>query len=570
MGFIKPSPPRYDLAAHTASPYHERIRLSCVDWVEQGFGAPISAYVFYVLKIALYIGGWAFFVSRGVEGGIADWWDLPVAFAKAIVWTLVFEGMGLGSGSGPLTVRNLPPFAVLAHYLRPGTLRLAPFPTVPLTGGTTRTWLDVVGYVVHIGFVFRLLAADELTLALVLPTVILLPLLGLRDKTIFLSARGEQYWTSMVVLAVAVAGTPIGATTAWGQVIGFLAGAKAIQLAIWWWAATSKLNHHFPSVVAVMLQNHVLNRSKRLRRATVRSFPDDLRPSRIPTLLAHGGTGIEYLAPLLLVLGDGGTLTMIGLVVIVSFHAFIFSCFALGVPQEWNVLFIYSAIVLWSGENALTKPWELGNPLVWLVLVVVLLVIPVYGNLVPSRVSFLPSMRYYAGNWGTSTWLLTPAALTKIESEIPKAAKDVVAQIARIFPEDVVRGTENRIAAFRAMHLHGRLVQRLITRAVENPDDYQLRDGELLAGVVLGWNFGDFHLHNEQLMAALQERCQFAPGEVRAVMIESQPFHDKRWHWRIVDAADGLLLEGRAPVVEACGQQPWPDAVQGLSDDVVL
>ena len=28
----------------------------------------------------------------------------------------------------------------------------------------------------------------------------------------------------------------------------------------------------------------------------------------------------------------------------------------------------------------------------------------VLGNLYPGKVSFLPAMRYYAGNWDTSLW----------------------------------------------------------------------------------------------------------------------------------------------------------------------
>ena len=30
--------------------------------------------------------------------------------------------------------------------------------------------------------------------------------------------------------------------------------------------------------------------------------------------------------------------------------------------------------------------------------------------------------------------------------------------------------------------------------------------------MAIGWNFGDGHLHNEQLIAALQRRCHFEPG----------------------------------------------------------
>ena len=50
-----------------------------------------------------------------------------------------------------------------------------------------------------------------------------------------------------------------------------------------------------------------------------------------------------------------------------------------------------------------------------------------------------------------------------------------------------------------------------------------MREGELISGVAVGWNFGDGHFHNEQLLAAVQERCGFAEGELRVVTIESQP-----------------------------------------------
>ena len=35
----------------------------------------------------------------------------------------------------------------------------------------------------------------------------------------------------------------------------------------------------------------------------------------------------------------------------------------------------------------------------------VLVGLPVLGNFRPDLISFLPSMRYYAGNWATSQWL---------------------------------------------------------------------------------------------------------------------------------------------------------------------
>jgi hypothetical protein len=45
-----------------------------------------------------------------------------------------------------------------------------------------------------------------------------------------------------------------------------------------------------------------------------------------------------------------------------------------------------------------------NTPILVAVLVALLAGTVVIGNLFPRNVSFLPGMRYYAGNWGTTLW----------------------------------------------------------------------------------------------------------------------------------------------------------------------
>ena len=78
----------------------------------------------------------------------------------------------------------------------------------------------------------------------------------------------------------------------------------------------------------------------------------------------------------------------------------------------------------------------------------------------------------------------------------------------------------------------------------------------MVAGTALGWNFGDGHLHDEQLVAALQKRCHFEPGEVRVVMLEAQPFHRSTQRYRLVDAATGELERGYVNVADMVDRQP--------------
>ena len=180
--------------------------------------------------------------------------------------------------------------------------------------------------------------------------------------------------------------------------------AQLVFFCIWWGAASSKLNRHFPFVVTVMISNTPWNRSRRAKRQLYANHPEDLRPSRIGRAAAHLGTVIEFTLPLILILTQGGLIGTLALAGMVIFHVHIFSTFPLAVPLEWNVFMIFGLLFLF-GHYA-DVPWSsLDDPLLVAILALACVGLPVLGNLRPDLVSFLPSMRYYAGNWATSQWL---------------------------------------------------------------------------------------------------------------------------------------------------------------------
>jgi hypothetical protein len=86
-------------------------------------------------------------------------------------------------------------------------------------------------------------------------------------------------------------------------------------------------------------------------------------------------------------------------------------------------------------------------------------------------------------------------------------------------------------------------------------------DGEFIAGTTIGWNFGDGHLHNEQLIEALHERCRFTEGEVRVIVLDGQPIHRQRQAYRLVDAATGEFERGHVRVRDMLHRQPWDDDI---------
>ncbi|MFD8833194.1 DUF3556 domain-containing protein [Streptomyces griseofuscus] len=558
MGFMNPQLPPVDAESYLALPRPERLKVLTRHWVEHGFGTPYAVYLFYVVKCLLYVCGSAYVISLTPGlGGLADiasWWSEPIVYQKLIVFTLLWEVVGLGCGSGPLTSRFNPPIGSVLYWLRPGTIRLPPWPRrVPLTRGSRRTALDVALYAAVLLSAGWLLgrpgtghhgAAGLLDARAALPLIAALALLGLRDKTIFLAARGEQYGLSLLLFFFPYQ----------DQFIGY----ELIMLALWWGAATSKLNHHFPFVVATMMSNAPLIPGRRVKRLFFRDHPHDLRPSKLPCYLAHIGTLTEYAVPLYLVfLGHGGFWTWAALGYMAVFHLHILSTVPMGVPLEWNIFFVFSLCYLF-GAHADISVWHLHSP--WLLVVVLpsLLLLPALGNVRPDLVSFLPAMRYYAGNWATSAWLFTGDALDRLEAGLTTACRLPTGQLATLYDEETALLLSQKMHGWRSLHSHGRAHNGLIDRVTWGEPDTTVVDGELIAGFALGWNFGEGHLHDDQLLAAVQERCGFAPGEVRVICLEGQPIHRGTQAYEVHDAALGLLESGHVRVRDMLTRQPWP------------
>ncbi len=542
MGFVKPYLPDFDYDLWRARPRADRIKAQVLHWGNAGFGTPDAVYLLYILKIALYIAVGVFFIKVVAGAGFTT----LVAFQKVVLWTLLFEVLGLGCGFGPLTLRFLPPLGTFLYWLRPGTVRLPPW-RLPGTRGTARTPLDIGLYAaVLAAATWALVAPGLISVARLLPLLILLPAAGLRDKTIFLAARAEVYGTLAVTFLL--------------PGIDMIATAKLFLVLLWSGAATSKLNRHFPYVISVMMSNNPLLRPQAVKRAFFRSYPDDMRPGAVSHALALTGTVIEFTVPVVLLLSRGGALTYIAAAIMVSFHLLILTSIPLGVPLEWNVFMIFSILYLfvhyaWVGPTAITHPLPAA-----LLLAAVAATI-VTGNLAPRSVSFLPAMRYYAGNWDTSLWCFKPGATELFEAGIKKAAALPATQLTRLYGDQVTDLLVHKGMAFRAMHSHGRALYGLVERLCgPTHETYQPVEGELIAGVVLGWNFGDGHLHNRQLIDAVQERCQFAPGDVRVVVLDAQPMQRQSQHYQLIDAATGLLEEGSVSVADMLARQPWtPD-----------
>jgi hypothetical protein len=566
MGFFKPELPQIDMAEWGKGTRSEKIQPMARHWAEVGFGTPVALHLFYVVKIGLYIlGGWLFaLTTRGIDGftAVGSWWSEPIVFEKVVLYTMLFEVVGLGCGFGPLNNRFFPPMGSILYWLRPNTIRLPPWPDrIPLTKGTARTPVDVALYAALLVMLLWALFSDGTGPVPSLGTDIgLLPLwqiwvilglltvAGLRDKVIFLAARGEVYASLAVTFLF--------------PAVDMIVASKVVFVVIWMGAATSKLNHHFPFVISTMMSNNPLIRAKSMKRAFFERFPDDLRPGRLSRIVAHGGTTVEMLVPVALFFSHGGWLTAVAAVIMVCFHLAILTAIPMGVPLEWNVFMIYGVGALFVAHADLGLS-DLQYPVPVAILFAVLAGIVIAGNMFPRKISFLPGMRYYAGNWDTTLWCVKPSADEKIARGLVAIASMPAAQLERYYGKDRAQIPMYLGYAFRAMNTHGRALFTLAHRAMagHNEDDYVITDGERICSTAIGWNFGDGHMHNEQLITAMQERCHFEPGEVRVVLLDAQPIHKQTQEYRLVDAATGEFERGYVRVADMVTRQPWDDTV---------
>jgi hypothetical protein len=569
MGFKTGDFPPVDLETFLERPLLERTKALALHWVEYGFGSPKMIPATYVVKVlVLYLLAGTFLVTWTSDAGpfwdLGGWWNEPVVYQKLVLWTVLLEVIGVAGSWGPIAGKFKPMTGGILFWARPGTIRLRPWRRVPFTNGDRRTVGDVLLYVALLislaaAVVAPGVSSSSLTNALpgtttglvepwlLVAVLVLLALNGLRDKTIFLAARGEQYAPALLFFAVL-------------PFVDMIVALKLLIVMVWIGAGVSKFGLHFSNVVPPMVSNAPFLPGRWFKRAQYRDFPHDLRPSVVAGALAHvGGTFVEIVTPVVLLLSTNRWLTVGGVVLMVLFHLFITSMFPLAVPLEWNILFGFAAVFLFLGFPAQDGYGvaDMSSPGLTAALIAGLAFFPILGNLRPDLVSFLPSMRQYAGNWASALWVFAPGAEAKLNAVIRPTGNQVDQLQAMGYPAVISEITMQQTIAWRSMHSQGRGLFSVLINHLPDLDRRTVREAEFACNSLIGFNFGDGHLHNTDLIAALQSRCGFLPGEFVVCWVESQAIHSKVQHYQLIDAALGVIERGTWKVSDAVREQPW-------------
>jgi uncharacterized membrane protein YkgB len=569
MGFFKPHFPDVDPDEFLRKPLMERGRILTESWVEYGFPSPRMVHAMYILKLIFFYALGGVVVATLTSGlpafwHVMQWWNQPIVYQKFILWSVLLETIGVAGSWGPLAGKVKPMTGGIRFWARPGTIRLRPWKWVPFTNGDRRTWFDVALYLallvsVAVPLFSPGVHSDSLSAAmpgnmsglvnpaLLVAPMVLLVLMGLRDKTIFLGARGEQYLPALFFFTVL-------------PFVDMIIALKLLIVVVWVGAGVSKFGKHFGNVIPPMVSNSPAIPFKWLKRAHYRDFPRDLRPSRVADMMAHvAGTTVEIIAPLVLLFSTNKWLTVAAAIIMVAFHLFIISTFPLAVPLEWNVLFAYATVFLFLGFPAWQGYSVADMSSSWLTAVIVagLVFFPILGNFRPDKVSFLPSMRQYAGNWASAVWTFAPGAEQKL-NKVTRSSKNQLDQFVDFgYEPQWAEITMQHSIAWRSLHSQGRGLFSVLLKNLPDIDTRAVREGEFICNSLIGFNFGDGHLHNEDLIAAVQKEAGFEPGELVIAWVESQGWGSKVQHYKLIDAALGVIERGTWKVADAVAEQPW-------------
>ena len=207
---------------------------------------------------------------------------------------------------------------------------------------------------------------------------------------------------------------------------------KLLIVVVWVGAGVSKLGLHFTNVIPPMVSNSPFDSVQVAEAGALpRTSRDDLRPSHLA--IVHGarpGSVVEILAPLILLFSTNKWVTLVA----AADHGGLPPVHHLDVPAR-GAAGMERAVRLrdhlpvpglpgWNGY----APWDMSSP--WLTVDRRrrrCCSTRCWATSRPDKVSFLPSMRQYAGNWASAVWAFAPGAEAKL-NKVTRSAKNQVDQ----------------------------------------------------------------------------------------------------------------------------------------------
>ena len=111
---------RFELEAWRKLTVRERFAHALDLWASGGFATPFAIHLLYAVKLVLYLASIIALESHFGKSAT------PTAhtFQRFTTFNLLWESLGLGCGSGPLSAHFFPPFTAFIHWFKVGSLKV--------------------------------------------------------------------------------------------------------------------------------------------------------------------------------------------------------------------------------------------------------------------------------------------------------------------------------------------------------------------------------------------------------------------------------------------------------------
>src|SRR6202790_4620215 len=113
MGFTKPNFPSVEPETFLKKPLMERMKILALNWAENGYGAPKMVHTIYIVKLVLLYALGGVLVATLTSDlpafwHVSQWWNQPIVYEKAVVWTVLLEAIGVAGSWGPVAGKANP------------------------------------------------------------------------------------------------------------------------------------------------------------------------------------------------------------------------------------------------------------------------------------------------------------------------------------------------------------------------------------------------------------------------------------------------------------------------------
>ncbi len=259
MGFLQPSPPPFDLEEWKRQPFLTRLKANAQDWAVNGFGTPGAVYLLYIVKLAFYFVGGLLLIGAHHAGARRAWATSPTGGASrsSSRSSPCGRSSGRSSGSGRARCRSRCGSPRRSEASSTGcgrgpcACRRSP-DKVPLTRGFRRTPLDVALYARR-DRRGRLPRSSR--------TATPQACASTRPAIARAARPARRCWACATRSRSSPRGprsTASSCSSRSSRCENLIPGWQFVFFFIWWGAAASKLNRHFPYVIQVMISQHAL------------------------------------------------------------------------------------------------------------------------------------------------------------------------------------------------------------------------------------------------------------------------------------------------------------------------